>query len=273
LAFALVWSLTSVAVSQAEDPAWEARHGLTSAAYQKVFDELVGKGYRPVHVSGYAVGVEERYAAIWEKKDGPAWEARHGLKSAEYQKVFDELVGKGYRPVQVSGYAVDGEARYAAIWEKKAGPAWVARHRLTSAEYQKLFTELKDKGYGPVQVSGYAIGAEDRYAAIWEKKDGPAWEARHRLTSAEYQKVFDELVGNGYRPTQVSGCDVDGEARYAAFWEKKAGPAWEARHGLTSAEYQKVFDDLADKGYRLIQVNGYAVGGEARYAAIWEKNP
>jgi hypothetical protein len=44
------------------------------------------KGYRLKHASGYAVGNEGRYAAIWEvRNDGVAWVARHGLTSATYQ--------------------------------------------------------------------------------------------------------------------------------------------------------------------------------------------
>jgi len=46
---------------------------------------------------------------------------------------------------------------------------------------------------------------------------------------------------------------------------------WQARHGLTSAQYQATFDELLSQGYRLVQVSGYSVNGEDRYAAIWEQ--
>jgi hypothetical protein len=77
----------SIAPAQAGGP-WQARHGLTSAQYQNVFNELTGQGYRLIDVSGYSVGGQDRYAAIWEKREGPAWQARHGLTSAQYQNVF-----------------------------------------------------------------------------------------------------------------------------------------------------------------------------------------
>lgn len=44
-----------------------------------------------------------------------------------------------------------------------------------------------------------------------------------------------------------------------------------ARHGLTGAEYQQAFDDLAKQGFRLKEVSGYSPGGVDHYAAIWEK--
>ncbi len=237
--------------------AWEARHGLTSAQYQATFDKLVGEGYRLVDVSGYDVNGQERYAAIWVKSGGPAWEARHGLTSAQYQATFDKLVGEGYRLVHVSGYSVNGQDRYAAIWVKSGGPAWEARHGLTSAQYQDTFDKLVAEGYRLVDVSGYNVNGQDRYAAIWVKSSGPAWEARHGLTSAQYQDTFDKLVAEGYRLVDVSGYNVNGQDRYAAIWEKSGGPAWEARHGLTSAQYQATFDKLVGEGYRLVDVSGY----------------
>lgn len=98
---------------------------------------------------------------------------------------------------------------------------------------------------------------QDRYAAIWVKSGGPAWQARHGLTSAQYQATFDKLVGEGYRLVDVSGYDVNGQNRYAAIWEKSGGSAWQARHGLTSAQYQATFDKLVGEGYRLVDVSGY----------------
>jgi hypothetical protein len=238
-------------------PAWQARHGLTSAQYQQVFDTLTRQGYRLVHVSGYSVDASDRYAAIWEQRGGPAWAARHGLTSAQYQQEFTRLAQQGYRPVHVSGYAVGGHDRYAAIWEQRGGPAWAARHGLTSAQYQQEFTRLTQEGYRVVDVSGYSVGGQDRYAAIWEKSQGPAWVARHGLSSAQYQQEFNRVTQQGYRLARISGWRSGNTVHYAAIWEKVDGPAWVARHGMLSDTYQEEFDRLVKDGYRLKQVSGY----------------
>ena len=144
----------------------------------------------------------------------------------------------------------DDGSRYAAIWEKTGGPAFVARHEMTSQAYQQEFDKLTGQGYCLELVSGYSVGGQARYAAIWEKKTCPAYVARHGLTSAAYQKEFDTLVGQqGYRLKLVSGYDVGGQDFYAAIWEKTGGPAFVARHGLTSQAYQQEFDKLAGQGY------------------------
>ncbi|MGP3971848.1 hypothetical protein [Streptomyces sp. 6N223] len=36
---------------------------------------------------------------------------------------------------------------------------------------------------------------------------------------------------------------------------------WQARRGLSSADYQTAFDDLSARGFRLQKVNGHTAGG------------
>ena len=185
--------------------AWEARFGLTSPGFQQLFNQLVGQGYRLVDVSGYAVGGQDRYAAIWEQSSGPSWQSRHGLSSSQYQQTFDSLLAQGYRLVQVSGYGLNNTDLYAAIWQRSSGPAWEARHGLTSGQFQQTFDQLVARGYRLVDTSAYTVGGRDLHAGIWEKRNGPAWESRSGLTSDQYQQTFDSLVGQGYRLIDVSG--------------------------------------------------------------------
>jgi hypothetical protein len=251
------------------DP-WVARHGLTGAQYQAEFDRLTGQGYRLQHVSGYGVGNQVLYAAIWDKRPGPDYVARHGLTGAQYQAEFDRLTGQGYRLTLVDGYGAGNQALYAAIWERRSGPPQVARHGLTGAQYQAEFDRLTGQGYRLQQVSGYGVGNQVLYAAIWEKKPGPDYVARHGLTGAQYQAEFDRLTGQGYRLTWVDGYGAGNQALYAAIWERRSGPPQVARHGLTGAQYQAEFDRLNGQGYRLRLVEGYGVGNQAYYAAIWD---
>lgn len=240
--------------------AWQARHGLDGATYQSTFNELVAQGFRLTSVCGYSEGRDARYNAVWHQKDGPAWEARHGLTAEEYQTTFDKLVRDGFRLTDVSGYAIDGEARFAGIWEKGDGPEWQARHGLTRAEYQQTFDDLTAQGFVLKQVSGYRVNVDVRFAAIWEKQAGVTLVARHGLTSSAYQKTFDELVGAGHRLAWVDGYSDTGIARYAAVWRQEASAPWQARHGLDAQAYQRTFDELTAQGFRPVHVSGYGDG-------------
>jgi triacylglycerol esterase/lipase EstA (alpha/beta hydrolase family) len=240
-----------------QGPAFVARHGLTPQGYQQEFDHWVGQGFRLKQVSGYSAREQERYAAIWEKDHGPAFVARHGMTSQQYQQEFDTHVGQGFRLKLVSGYSVAGQDRYAAIWERSGGPEWIARHGMTSQQYQQEFDTHIHQGFRLKQVSGYSAREQERYAAIWEKDHGPAFVARHGMTSQQYQQEFDTHVGQGFRLKLVSGYSVAGQERYAAIWEKSPGPDFVARHGLSAQAYQREFDHWVGQGFRLRLVSGY----------------
>ena len=253
------------------DAPWQARHGLDADAHQAEFDWLSSQGYRPLRVSGYSVNGVDYYASIWEQSPGGAWVARHRLDAAAYQAEFDFWLGEGYRPVDVSGYELDGRDFYAAIWYQGWQWGWDARHGLTAADYQAAVDQFIAAGYRPLHVAGYTVNGQDRYATIWEQSPGPAWAARHGLDAESYQAEFDFWAASGYRPVDVSGYSLDGRDYYAAIWYEESGVAWAARHGLDEADYQAVFDDLTGQGYRPRCVAGFGSGGRARYAAIWEQ--
>ena len=115
-------------------------------------------------------------------------------------------------------------------------------------------------GFAPVQVCGYRVNVDVRFAAIWERRPGLGWVGRHGLTSGEYQKVFNEQLAAGYRLVSVSGYSNTGIARYAAVWHDGEPREWQARHGLDAAGYQRAFDDLTAGGFRPVQVCGYGDG-------------
>ena len=253
---------------------WVARHGLTSQQYQMAFNDYVGNhGMQLMDVSGYGTATS-LYAALWVKTAAPpAWQARHGLSAADYQATFNQLTAEGYHPVLVNGYATGAGPRFVCIFQKGATGAWVARHGLTAAQYQAAFNEYVGQGFVLDWVSGYFDGAKDLYAAIWRKEPGaPSWEARHGMTSDQYQAFFNQAAGQGFKPLVVCGYSNGSQDLYAAMFRKVANaPAWQARHGLTPAQYQATFDQLVSQGYRLELVNGYSTGGHDHLAGIWTK--
>ena len=247
-----------------------AHHGMTGAEYQDKFNTYKNQGYRLVLVDGYGVGNTAYYAAIWHKTPGPDIATHHGMTGADYQNKFNTYKNQGYRLVLVDGYGVGNTAYYAAIWHKTSGPDRAAHHGMTGADYQNKFNSYNGQGYRLSWVSGYAVGNTVYYAAIWEKSPGPATATHHGMTGADYQSKFNSYAKQGYRLKMVSGYNVGNTDYYAAIWQKTSGPAWSARHRMTSMGYQNEFDNHSYSGYRLSHVSGYAIGGKARYASIWE---
>lgn len=263
-------TLALLAALPAHAATWAARHGMTAAQYQQAFDDFGKKGYRLTSISGYDSG-GARYAALWKKASGPAWAARHGLNPEQYQAAVSHYVEQGYRLTWVNGYAVGGKPYYAAIWEKKGGPAWKARHGLTAGQYQAVVGELSKQGYGLSHVSAFGLGGSPRFAAIFEK-GGPAWVARHGLSAADYQKAFDDFGKQGYRLKVVSGYRQGNADRYAAIWTKAPGPHWSARHGIPAAHYQAVFDNHRYQSWEPRYIEAFNAGNGVRFNGVWENS-
>ncbi|MEJ3652946.1 serine hydrolase [Actinomycetes bacterium KLBMP 9759] len=110
--FAGIWLKTG-------GPALVARHNLTPAAYQAEFERVTKDGYRPVRISPYAVGIDVRYAAIWEQTGGAPFIARHGLVSGQYQSEFTKATDQGFRPVHVRAAGGAVKPVFAGVWEKR----------------------------------------------------------------------------------------------------------------------------------------------------------
>jgi hypothetical protein len=211
------------------------------------------------------------FVASWDKGAPDPCVAQHGLSSSDFQTAFDDYASRGYRLRSLSGYESGGQDRYAAVWDKRDGGDWIARHDLSSSDYQEAFEEFTRLGYRPRVVSGYTVRGQDRYAAYWEKADGPPWAACHGLSDKSYKRAFDDYVARGYRPTWISLYAVGGQDRYAGIWEQSEGPAWVARHHQAEPDFREACRDLSAQGYDLICAGAAAVAGRDLYAGLWQK--
>lgn len=216
------------------------------------------------------MALHDLYVAIFEKSGGN-WAARHGQDGAGYQKSFNEFVKAGMRPACVSSHATGNSARFASVFTAGGG-TWEARHGIDAAAYQKMFDDFVPKGYHPVFINGYNVGNKDFYNGLWEKSAIGAWGARHGLDSNGYQAFVNDSVAKGLRPRWVSCYNVGGTVRYATWWEKAAGSAWEARHGLNPDAFQAFNLQMAAKGYRPRMISACNAGAGDVFAGIWEKD-
>ncbi|MEM9058568.1 MAG: hypothetical protein AAGD86_13895, partial [Pseudomonadota bacterium] len=129
-----------------------------------------------------------------------------------------------------------------------------------------------DLAAGAYTVEVYANGvlAQSRpltiapFPADWER-------VHHAVPVADYQQVFDAAVADGYRPTWVDGYEVGGNTFINAVFDRSPSGLWAAAHNLTGAQYQTSFNELLADGYRLTHIDSYLLGGEVRYAALFQR--
>ena len=66
---------------------------------------------------------------------------------------------------------------------QEPGPAYVAVHGLTIANYQQWFNDRVAEGFAPVLLSATGSGANALVAAVFERNVKKGWVAKHGLQS------------------------------------------------------------------------------------------
>lgn len=162
---------------------WMARHGMVSGAESNVgtFQSLNKTAYKQRmmlrSVAIYGSPGDRRYMAVWHANPGfVKWHVHPSDTGESYQDVFNaevQLAGyqlAAYRPSYV---AVSGDHMYCSAFRDDVVGPWVARHGMSSADYQAEFDKQKAAGLMPICVQGGGSGGNTRYAAIFAKQDTP----------------------------------------------------------------------------------------------------
>jgi CubicO group peptidase (beta-lactamase class C family) len=254
-----------------------AYHDRTSADHQAHFDDLFPKGWRITSLSVYGARGDERYAAVWVKRPGPDWSAVHGVNGSGYQTAFDDAVAAGFKPLLLAATGPANDPVFAGTFQRVPGPVPLTRFGLVRgsvndpATIDHWIAQARTNGWMPTNIAVYGTAPDLRYAGIWvANPQGICWTLDGLGdTSAEYQSRFDAVVPARARPVQVA---VSPDVRYASIFSDDLLGDWFARHGLTSAGYQQVFDEFVPKGFWPVSVQGGGVGSHARFAAIFGKS-
>lgn len=145
-----------------------AYHGVDAKRHQQLFEQYTGRGYAPTSISIVVVDGVPRYATSWARRAAGGLMVRSDLDGREYQKLAEDMVGRGLRLAYLNAWEQAGQLRYSAIYTGGEGRQ-VLRHGLTSAEYQEEFDRRREEGYALRLVTAAGAGREARYAAAWER--------------------------------------------------------------------------------------------------------
>jgi len=246
---------------------FEAYHDVNGATHQARFNALTAQGYYLLSIGIYANPNDPRYAAVWMQRPAPAFRAVHGVDATGYQVAFDSATAAGFVPITLSATGPANNARFAAVFEQGIAAPWVARHGLTTADFEQQMQQARVQGLIPRSVALYGNPSDRRYAAVWSKNTGNVgWVYRTLDTVDAYQTQFDQLTSAGYRP---SAFEVSGDHQITSVFRNDSIGAYEARHNLTSAQYQQAFNDLTAQGYIPAAVQAGGDGGNVRFTALF----
>lgn len=270
--------IAAMATGSFESQNQVVKTGLTASQYQTESDKWTGLNYELKGISGYSFGTEDRYAAAWGPKSGTAFYANIGLTSDQYQSELDSQKARGYYPILVDAWTVNGTGHFAAIWQDSGGnsaPAWSTRFNLNTTGVQAFSNQFKGQGYCITELSGYAAGTAGRYSGLWsECPPGTAANStllKYDMTPSQYQATMDSLTAQTYRVSYIDGYTVDGRVYYSAIFTLGSATDWYMVYGWNSTSFQAKVEDMNGQGYSLSFISGYTLNDKDLYAAVWDR--
>ncbi len=243
------------------------RHGIP----EEMFPFVLEHGYRPVWLDAYSVKGKTYFNVIMRPENNIHWEVLYNLTASQFQAKFNYWTSRGYRLTHVESYPQNNTVRYAAIFEKRPGPAWQAYHGASPATHQKRFNTLVSQGYHPVNISAVSANGKVRITALYEKNPVGSFVARLGIPVNEYQARFDENAKAGRYLVYLNAYQHKGKTYFSAIWQEKPPANSIARHGMVNTQFQTTRQQMTTKGYYTRLVVGYTQNNVPRFAASWIK--
>ncbi len=159
----------AIFVEQTFGPLWVAYHNASQSSHQALFNSYASQGYNAKVISVVdAGGGNLRFTALYDKLPVGGWVALANLTSAQYQSQFNAQIAAGRRLAYINAYSNNGVPNFTAIWNSVQPSSWVARHDLTSAQFQNEFDTWTGAGFVTRMITGYDNGAgSHRFAGYW----------------------------------------------------------------------------------------------------------
>jgi len=199
---------------------WQARHGVPAGPVNQggSFDYFNSSfAAQSLYIRSFAIYGDSNnryYIAVWHANPGYVkWHVHSADPAANYQTTFNtetQLPGyglHGYRPAYV---ALSGDQTYCSVFKDDVVGPWVARHGMSSSDYQTEFNQQVAAGNYPICVQGGGTTANAVYAAIFAKQDIPSarqWSVTGAAVPslAAFDNAFQQFMQtNAVRATQFT---------------------------------------------------------------------
>ncbi len=194
------------------------------------------------------------------------------LPASSMQQCFDTWTHHGTEPVALSATMDSGSVVYSGSFQAVSG-GYYQGTGLTGSAYQTLFDNEANAGYRPTVVNVIDAGGAWQYDALFGPAEG-AFSSSTGMTASSFNSTNSTLTGEGYVIMDLFGYnDASNNAYFAATWVKTTGSGQTAQIGISSSNYQSVFNSKANAGYYPFRVSAYNSGGSIYYAVIWADTP
>jgi formylglycine-generating enzyme required for sulfatase activity len=251
---------------------------LPLAQFDAVTEGLRKAGYRPLNFRPYAAAgapaaASPLVAALWAR-DGCEARWAHGLTADEAMKRDAEMGGLGLVALDVAGYVVAGEVRYAGLWgPKEAGQEGARLYvGVPPDEHEDAWLPLLNDGFVPRTQTQVIVAGEALHSAVWWKPGRPP---EFTLSNFEWTEVGYErrLTPSNLQTDLRLAWDPAGPGLvFAAAWIDSATQVSAEVHGLSPADHLDRCRKLAEDGYRPAALTVTPDGsGRLLAGSVWQQ--
>ena len=97
------------------------------------------------------------------------------------------------------------------------------------------------------------------------------WEPQRELTVAEYKEENENFLKEGFVPVDIEEDRFGATLRFGGVWlNSNEEFTTEMKFGMKDLMFSNFYGEMADRDYRLIDLEAYETNGKTRYAAIWK---
>jgi hypothetical protein len=215
---------------------------------------------------------------------GPKRRARWGLSQTMLEKLNNEYLasGEGWRLDQVNALTTSNGQFFAAIWVPDLKLAWENHNFMLQSQFDQRFTSMEKEGWNMSDLASYRVRTllsgqpymAVRWSGVWAGVGFGTSRVHDNMQWAEFDAHNKEYSQQGYTVTRF--ITYRGDSRngspwfFAAIWRPKAklpNGDWKMMPNTTFPEFQKMYNDLGPKGYRIYYINVV----EDIVSAIWIK--
>lgn len=242
-------------------------YGVTSAEHEEHSKTLKKGGYRIQSLSVFGAPPEVRYAAIWTKTEGAAFETIADANEDAFNAWHESWKSKGYVSTHVSATGPDGRAVFAGAMEQANITEVHACGMNTPYAFQNVTMGMD------IAVKGFSIYGEPsdrRYCIIGHENTGHRKQITYYPPDAQvydFQTKYKAVTSARFwRPAFF---DISNDLVVSALYEDTSIGKWEAKFNVTASGLDAEIQAQKSKGLSLIQLQGGDDGKNTIYTAIF----
>ncbi len=253
--------------------AYQAYINATATQYETSFATLASEGYVLISLDVYGDVGNERYAAVWVKRQLPyGWVSGNGMNFSGLENFINTWGGQGFVPTvfaatgdlssQSCSVVMHQTFNYWYWWlALKDGPAG------TAGTFQNLDALYRSQNYDLAALAVYGDAGVPLYLAAWSGNGtGTAWaDAPADGSTALTSKIASEKAA-GFRPSLVAR---NAHGVYASVYRGDNVGPWIEQHEISAAAYQKLYASMAAKGYYPISLRAGGPTKSPVFAAVF----